>query len=158
MGITANYPVQYYRTWEEHVDILTKVFERVKDSGLKVKFAKCVWAASECRVLGSVVSEHGIKPDRDKVAGANQLPVPRNVADVRCFLGAAGYFHEHLLNFAKTTAPLRALLKMGVPFSRDPSCQQAFETLKQQLVSSDTTQRFVSLLVSLLGHSTKQNA
>ena len=109
----------------------------MKDSGLKVKFAKCVWAASECPVLGSVVGEHGIKPDPDQVAASNQLPVPRNVADVRSFLGATGYFHEHLPNFAETTAPLSALLKKGVLFSWDPSCQQAFATLKQQLVSSE---------------------
>lgn len=96
-----------------------------------------MWAAAECRVLGSVVSEQGIKPDPDKVAAVNQLPVPRNVGDVHSFLGAAGYFHEHLANFAGTTAPLRALLKKGVKFEWTNACQQAFETLKAQLVSSD---------------------
>jgi hypothetical protein len=127
----------YARTWDEHIVSLTKVFSRLKDAGLKVKFAKCVWAAAECRVLGSVVNEHGIKPDPDKVAAVDQLPVPRNVADVRSFLGAAGYFHEHIPNFAATTAPLRALLKKGVKFEWSDDCQRAFETLKSQLVSSD---------------------
>ena len=59
------------------------------------------------------------------------------MADVRSFLGAAGYFHEHIPNFAATTAPLRALLKKGVKFEWSEACQQAFETLKTQLVSSD---------------------
>ena len=68
------------------------MFSRLQDAGLKVKFAKCVWAAAECRVLGSIVNEHGIMPDPSKVAAVNELPVPRNVADVRSFLGATGYF------------------------------------------------------------------
>jgi capsular polysaccharide biosynthesis protein len=113
------------------------VFSRLKDSGLKVKFAKCVWAAAECRVLGSVVSEHGIKPDHDKVEVVHRLPVPRNVADLRSFLGAAGYFHEHLPNLAATTAPLRALLKKGVKFDWTHACHEAFEFIKAQLVSSN---------------------
>jgi hypothetical protein len=107
-GITA-----YSRTWEEHIATLTQVFDLLKDSGLKVKFAKCVWAAAECRVLGSVVNERSIKPDPDKVAAVQQSPVSRNVADVRSCLGAAGYFHEHIHNFAASTDPLRALLKKG---------------------------------------------
>jgi hypothetical protein len=119
----------YSRTWEEHIATITQVFERLQDSGFKVKFAKCVWVAAESRVLGSVVNERerGIKPDPDKVAAVQQLPVPRNVADVRSFLGAAGYFHEHLPNFAATTAPLRALLKKGHKFDWTKACQQALE-------------------------------
>ena len=65
----------YSGTWEDHIATLIQVFERLQDSGFKVQFAKCVWAASECRVLGSVMSEQGNKPDLDKVAAVEQLPV-----------------------------------------------------------------------------------
>jgi hypothetical protein len=67
-------------------------------------------------VLGSVVNEHGVKPDLDKVAAIDQLPVPRNVADIRSFLGATGYFHQHIPNYTHISAPLRALMKKGVDF------------------------------------------
>jgi hypothetical protein len=104
----------FSKTWKEHLSILIRVFERLKKSGLKVKYAKCVWAAAECRVLGSIVSEDGIMPDPDKVSAVNKLPVPRNVADIRSFLGATGYFHEHIQAYAEKSAPLRALLKKNV--------------------------------------------
>ena len=81
--------------------VLAQVFERLQAAGLKVKYAKCVWAAAECRVLGSIVSKDGIKADPDKVTAVHKLPVPRNVADVRSFLGATGYFHEHIKDYAK---------------------------------------------------------
>jgi hypothetical protein len=125
------------KTWKDHLHTLTQVFSRLKDSSLKVKFAKCVWAAAECRILGSVVSEHGIKPDPDNVEAIKWLPVPRNVTDLRSFLGAAGNFHEHLHNFAATMAPLRALLKKGVKFEWTEARHTAFESIKAHLVSSN---------------------
>jgi hypothetical protein len=77
----------YTRTWAEHLSTLEIVFQELREAGLKAKSQKRVWAAAECKVLDSVVNEHGVKPDLDKVAAIDQLPVPRNVADVRSFLG-----------------------------------------------------------------------
>ena len=106
----------FFKTWKEHLSILIRVFERLKKSGLKVKYAKCAWAAAECRVLGSIVSEDGIMPDPDKLPAVSKLPLPRNVADILSFLGATGYFHEHIQAYAEKSAPLRALLKKNVQF------------------------------------------
>ena len=125
----------YSQTWEEHLSILKQVFDRLQNSGLKVKSAKCVWAAAECRVLGSIVSEQGILPDPDKIAAVNQLPVPRNVAEERSFLGATGYFHDHIQGYATKSAPLRALLEKSAVFTWTSECQAAFDGLKADLVS-----------------------
>ena len=125
----------FSKTWQEHIKILIRVFERLKKAGLKVKYAKCVWAAAEARVLGSIVSEKGISPDPDKVAAVNRLPVPRNVADIRSFLGATGYFHEHIPAYAEKSAPLRELLKKNTQFIWSEECQRAFEQLKADLSS-----------------------
>ena len=64
----------FFKTWKEHLSILNRVFERLKKSGLKVKHAKCVWAAAEWRILGPIVSEDGIMPDPDKVSAVNITP------------------------------------------------------------------------------------
>lgn len=125
----------FSKSWKEHLAILAQVFERARDAGLKFKFSKCIWAAAECRVLGSIVNEQGILPDPDKTAAIEQLPVPRNSADVRSFLGATGYFHEHVPQYAHKSEPLRQLLKKGVPFVWSDACQDAFETLKRDLAS-----------------------
>ena len=127
----------YSRTWAEHLATLRRVFERLRDAGLKVKLPKCVWAAAECRVLGSIVNEDGIAPDPEKTAAINKLPVPRNVADVRSFLGATGYFHDHVPQYAAKSDPLRKLLKKNAPFVWTSECQNAFEQLKADLVSDN---------------------
>jgi hypothetical protein len=41
----------FSKTWQEDLSILRQVFERLKDSGPKVKFSKCVWAAAQFRVF-----------------------------------------------------------------------------------------------------------
>lgn len=139
----------YSATWEDHLSTLEQVFARAADAGLKFKFSKCVWAAAECRVLGSIVNEQGIAPDPEKTEAIQQLPVPRNTADVRSFLGATGYFHAHIKDFAHKSDPLRRLLKKETAFNWTADCQAAFETLKQDLVSDsvlrmpDVSQPFV---------------
>ena len=139
----------YSRTWADHLRILREVLSRLQEAGLKVKFPKCVWAAPECRVLGSIVGQDGIRPDPEKTAAIEQLPVPKNVADVRSFLGATGHFHAHVAKYAEKSDPLRRLLKKGARFEWTAECQAAFETLKRDLVSDsvlrmpDVAQPFV---------------
>ena len=63
-------------------------------------------------------------------------PVPSNVKEVRQFLGLASYYRRFVSCFAKTVAPLHQLLAKGITFDWTPECQQAFEDLKEKLVSS----------------------
>ena len=126
----------YSKTWQAHIRSLEHTFARLRAAGLKVKLSKCVWAAAECRVLGSIVNSQGVSPDPEKTAAIDSLPVPRNAADVRSFLGASGYFHDHVPHYAHISDPLRRLLKKGTPFEWSPECQAAFDALKAALVSS----------------------
>lgn len=125
----------YTKTWKEHLAILARVFRALREAGLKVKLSKCVWGAPECKVLGLIVNKLGKKPDPEKTQAIDQLPIPRNVTDLKSFLGATGYFHSHIPNYAAITDPLRRLLKKGVAFTWDSTCQDAFEELKRQLKS-----------------------
>ena len=93
-------------------------------------------------MLGSIVSEQGILPDPDKIAAVNQLPAPRNVAQARSFLGATGYFHDHIQGYATKSAPLRALLEKSAVFTWTSECQGAFDGLKADLVSPQCLRMF----------------
>ena len=68
-------------------------------------------------------------------SAVKKLLVPRNVADIRSFLGATVYFHEHIQAYAEKSAPLCALLKKNVQFLWTEDCKRAFEQLKADLVS-----------------------
>jgi hypothetical protein len=55
-----------------------------------------------------VDQSYGIKVDPDKVSAIQALPMPRNIVEIRSFLGATNWFPEHLPRYAACLAPLRA--------------------------------------------------
>ena len=76
-------------TFEEHLERLEAVFERLKDHNLKLKASKCEFMKSCVTYLGHVVSENGIETDPDKAEAVRTWPIPRT-KDVRAYLGFTG--------------------------------------------------------------------
>ena len=63
------------------------------------------------------MSKDSIKTDPDKIKVLKDWPVPRNVKDVRMFLGFAGYYRRFLRGFSVIVRPLNDLL-VGVSTKR----------------------------------------
>lgn len=134
----------YSSSWEEHLKRLDKVFSRLAAFGLKVKGKKCSLFRSEVTYLGHVVSAQGISVDKDKIRRIVEWPVPQGAADLRAFMGLAGYYRRFVSNFAKIASPLHAILpaitkgkhKPVDKFSWNAEAQSAFDKLKQVLVQA----------------------
>ena len=123
-------------TFDEHVERLGRVFDRLSAAGLKLKPSKCQLFQKRVSFLGHVVSGKGIEPDPAKVSAVTEWPVPRSVTEVRSFVGLASYYRCFLANFSEIAGPLLNLTKKGVPFVWDERCQTAFDRLKLGLVSA----------------------
>ena len=54
------------RTFEEHLDALQSVFQRLRQAGLKLKPTKCTFFQKRVTYLGHVISEEGIATDPEK--------------------------------------------------------------------------------------------
>ena len=61
---------------------------------------------------------------------------PRNVTDIRSFLGLAGYYRRFIENFSKIAKPMTNLLKKTNEFELTPKCEHIFQTLKQKLTTT----------------------
>ena len=85
--------------------------------------------------LGHRVSRDGIQTDPSKTEAVEKWPIPRNVAEVRSFLGFCSYYRRFVKSFARIAFPLNQLLTKGVPFEWSEECQTAFDTLKECLTS-----------------------
>lgn len=59
------------------------------------------------------MSSEGIKPDLDKIKSILSLPVPKNVAEIRSFLGMVNQESNFAPDLANKTKPLRDLLNKG---------------------------------------------
>ena len=128
--------IVYSATVEKHLVLLEQVLHRLSQAGLKLNPKKTTLVSREVKYLGHVVSAAGVKPDPKKINAVMQLTVPRNVREVRSFLGLAGYYRRFIDGFAIVAAPLYALTKKNVRFAWGEQQQHAFETLKQRLCSA----------------------
>jgi len=81
-------------------------------------------------------SEKGIEMDRAKIETIEKLPHPTNVRGVRSFLGHAGFYRRFIRDFSKIAKVLCNLLMKGAPFNFPNNCLQAFELLKEKLITT----------------------
>eukprot|EP00253_Pinus_taeda_P015342 PITA_15342 len=72
----------------------------------------------------------GIAVDPEKIKAIMDWPVPKDVADVRSFMGLAGYYRRFVEGFSKVAFPITSLQKKGRAFQWTPNCQKSFEQLK----------------------------
>ncbi len=104
----------FSRTFDEHLKHIQQVFDCLRRANLKLKPNKCFFARRKIHYLGHIVSQHGIEPDPDKVSAVKDYPTPRNVKDLRSFLGLSGYYRKFIKGYSGIAAPLYALTKKDV--------------------------------------------
>lgn len=84
------------RTKDEHVQVLRKLFLRLRKFQLKLNLTKCTFGARSGKLLGFIVSEKGIEIDPDKVKAIRDLSPPRTQKEVRGFLGRLNYIAQFI--------------------------------------------------------------
>lgn len=114
---------------------LRAVFQRMREKNLKLKASKCHLMKSSVTYLGHVISGEGQQVDGKKVEAIVKYPAPKTVSELRTFLGMSTFLKKFVKGFAATAKPLYDLTKIGQPWRWTPECQEAFETLKQNLMS-----------------------
>lgn len=132
--------IVYSDTFEQHVERLQLVFDCLRNAGLKLKPQKCHLFQTEVLYLGHIVSKDGIKSDPSKIERVRDWPVPRNVSEVRSFVGLCSYYKKFVDGFADLCRPLYHLTKKDVKFVWSDECEESFKQLKFALQHSVTLQ------------------
>ena len=91
---------------------------------------------SEVTFLGHVVSAKGVMVDPKKIEAVEAWEPPKNVKEVRSFLGLAGYYRRFVEGFSRIAQPLTNLLRKTSKFVWTEACQQSFDELKKRLTSA----------------------
>ena len=105
------------------------------DSELYAKFSKCEFWLNRVVFLGHVVLENDIFVDPRKVATIVSWKQPKNVIEIRSFLGLAGYYRWFVEYFSLLSSSLTWLTRKGVKFEWDQKCEQTFQELKNRLIN-----------------------
>ncbi|CEP03957.1 hypothetical protein PBRA_009537 [Plasmodiophora brassicae] len=118
---------------EQHFDRIDKVFERLREHGLTVNPKKTYLLQREVTYLGHRVSGDGIQPDARLVQAVTEFPEPTNKAQVRTFLGLAGYYSHLIRKFAEVSAPLSDLVGKASQWRWGEEESEAFRELRRRL-------------------------
>jgi len=97
---------------------------------LYIKPEKCVWKARKIGFLGVVIGPNGIEMEVEQVDGVLSWPQPKNVKDIRKFLGLANYYRRFIKNFAQVTRPMNVLTQKDEKWWEEEAQQKVFNELK----------------------------
>jgi hypothetical protein len=126
----------YSKSEEEHEHHLRMVLQVLREHQLYAKLSKCSFYQKQIHYLGHIISKDGIAVDPEKVAAIREWSAPKNVKEVRSFMGLAGYYRRFIGGFSKIAHPITSLQRKGMKFQWMTDCERSFQHLKQLLTSA----------------------
>jgi transposase InsO family protein len=123
-------------TFSEALRNLDFILDRYRKANIKLKPEKAKFLAKECKFLGFTVSFNSIRVSAERIESVLQWPFPRTLTELRGFLGAVNYQRSFINRFAEIAEPLTECLRKGAKIEPNERRLQAFNALKQALVSS----------------------
>lgn len=76
-------------TFEQHVDILSKLLDRLKRCNFVWSMEKCQFCLPRLKYLGFVIDNDELHLNSNKISAILNIPVPRNLIEVPRYLGMA---------------------------------------------------------------------
>ena len=123
-------------TESDHLAALEEVLSRLEKAGLRLRKTKCQFMVSSVTYLGYTVDSEGLHPTPEKVRAITEAPSPRNVTELKSYLGLLSYYSRFLPKISTILAPLYLLLRHDTPWHWKAKQQAAFLESKQLLTSS----------------------
>ena len=129
-------------TDEEHLRTLSLVLGRLEKAGFRAHRSKCKFMAPSVTYLGHMIDQHGLHPLKEKVQAVRDAPSPKNVSELKSYLGLLTYYSKFLPNMADVLAPLYRLLRKEVRWRWTAIEKKAFQASKDLLTSSTLLTHF----------------
>ena len=75
--------IRFSPGFQEHLQHIDKIFQRLAEAILKLKASKCNLAQESATFLGHIVTRDGIKPNQENLSAVRSYPKPKNVKETR---------------------------------------------------------------------------
>lgn len=130
----------YSSSLQEHIKDLRAIFDRLRQTNLKIQLDKSEFLRKEVLYLGHTITDQGLKPNDDKIKAVLNYPLPKTVTEIKSFLGLIGYYRRFIKDFAKVTQPMTACLKKRNKVIIDQKFIDSFERCKELLTNAPLLQ------------------
>jgi len=101
-------------TEEGHDEIVEEILKRLEEKDLYIKPEKYVWKVWKIGFLDVIIEPNGIEIEKEKVNGVLSWLEPKNVKDVRKFLGLTNYYRRFIKDFAQVARLMNMLTRKDV--------------------------------------------
>lgn len=126
----------------EHMKTLDIVLHRLRSAGVSLKKEKCAFHAHSVEYLGHKIDEKGLHPLPDRVKAIVEAPTPRNLHELKSYVGLLNYYGKFLPHLSTVLKPLHHLTKKDVKFAWTIDQATAFKKSKDLLKSSNVLVHF----------------
>lgn len=127
---------------EEHLKTLSLVLDRLEKAGFRARRSKCQFMVQLVSYLGHLIDQFGLHPLQEKVKAVKEAPSPKNVSELKSYLGLLTYYSKFLPNMADVLAPLYKLLRKDIQWQWTDTEEKAFQASKDLLTSDSLLVHF----------------
>ena len=117
----------YSKNEKEHEEHLSLTLQLLREHQLYAKLSKCDFYRDRIQYLGHIISKEGISVDPENIEAIMNCLTPRNVTDVRYFMGLAGYHRRFIQGLSKVAHLVTSLQKKGIKFEWTVRCEESFQ-------------------------------
>ncbi len=124
-------------TYDDHLEKLDIILQRLQGAGLKVNAKKSFFARGELEYLGYWITREGIQPLAKKVEAILRIEEPKTRKQLRSFIGLVNYYRDMWVRRSHVLAPLAKLTSKTEKFVWGQAQREAFHAVKR-IISKNT--------------------
>ena len=121
---------------EDHLKLVYQCLQKLDEDNLRINLPKCHFAKTEIEWLWHKFSQSGIAPLESKTAAIASLTAPKNLKQLRSFLGSVHYLGKFIPNLSQLCHPLRPLLKKNTKFIWNTEHDTHFQAIKNRVTNA----------------------
>src|SRR6266498_5864760 len=123
------------RVKEDLISDLSEMFTNLRRFRWKLNPEKCVFGVPSGKLLGFIVSYHGIEANPEKLKDIFRMNSPIALKDVHKLTGCMAALSRFVSRLRERAMPFYKLLKKQDKFHWTPEAQQGFDELKKFLTN-----------------------
>ena len=126
----------YSKTLNEHIEHIKMVLTKLNANNIKLRKEKCRFIQDEISYLGYIIKDDKVSLNPANIESVVNFPEPKDKKQVQQFLGLASFCRNVISNYTEKAFPLTKLTRKSETFIFEEKQRQAFNSLKQSLVTA----------------------